>query len=108
LSSFFFEYGIVKAKCEGSPMISKALYPNTPTEPELETFISPIVEQIIRELFEPGETMATMSRKTGLHLPRHGKAVIARATFVATVARPWERGTQANPRSGERGYLGRC
>jgi hypothetical protein len=62
LSSFFFEYGIVKAKCEGSPMISKALYPNTPTEPELETFISPIVEQIIRELFEPGETMATMSR----------------------------------------------
>jgi hypothetical protein len=62
LSSFFFEYGIVKAKCEGSPMISKALYSNTPTEPELETIISPIVEQIIRELFEPGETMAMMSR----------------------------------------------
>jgi hypothetical protein len=61
LSSFFFEYGIVKAKCKGSPMISKALYSNTPTEPELETIISPIVEQIIRELFEPGETMAMMS-----------------------------------------------
>ena len=42
-------------------MISKAFYSNTPTEPELETIVSPIVEQIIRELFEPGETMAMIS-----------------------------------------------